>query len=246
MSIPIDPTPAPAVQRTLGILNLIFGGLLFVCGPCYGGSVLALPALMSFTQQQQAKVQERVEAERSAEIAALAEQEAKAETEEQKASLRAERIARENRPVPNVNPNTFDPKMMGLDDPRVRLHYGADAITCVILNLLFIISGVGLLRGASWGRALGVGTAWLKIIRLLVLTSSAIFIIQPVMSARMAQALKAAGPGAAAINPALAASGTQTTNTVMALVLLVGCLVYPIVLLVLLRRPTATTRPPGA
>jgi hypothetical protein len=176
------PRPKPGLVATIGVLNIVFGGLLLLCGPCPGLYMLALPSMMPILERQQDMVRQTLEKQKRNEIEALNQQEKTAQTEEEKERIRIERAAKEAEPVPI--PPTPDITRIGLNDIRVRLHYGLDVVTCMILNLAMLISGVGLVRWHRWGRGLGIAVAWLKIIRLIALTASMLVVVGPFMNAR--------------------------------------------------------------
>lgn len=193
--------PRPPLVKTIGVLNIVFGGLLMLCGPCPGLMTLALPSLMPMLEKQQQVVRDRLETNKRRELEALAQQEKTASTEEEKQRIRAEKAAKESEPIP-IAPSP-DMSQFGLDDVRVRLHYGLDAVSCLFFNLLMLISGFGIMRFARWGRSLGITIAWLKLIRLVALTLSMVFVVAPFMNpksasmmAQMAEQGAAAAPGA--------------------------------------------------
>ena len=60
--------------------------------------------------------------------------------------------------------------MFGLTDANVRLYVGVELISAVALNLLLIVTGVGLLMYKEWARTLAVLLSASKILRLIALS----------------------------------------------------------------------------
>ena len=93
----------------------------------------------------------------------------KEETEKAKEETTAvveERQTFENSPDPDLSAVT---DMMGwniMSDRRLAVYYFTEVVSGMILNIVMIISGIGLLSLADWGRRLAITTAWLKILRL--------------------------------------------------------------------------------
>jgi len=225
----------PGVVKTLGALNIVFGVGLMLCGTAFDAYFVALPSLMSTLERQQESVQDQFQQRRDAEIQALRVQEEKAETAEEKARARADRIAAESQPLPNPPMPMADLSMYGLDDPRVRTHYAVEGATCLLVNLLMLISGIGLLRLKNWGRRMAIQVAVLKVVRLVLLTGSLMFIVQPILDAKQAQA-QARQPDAGQLE----AMKTVRSFTSIFLILFLGVgSVYPALVILLLTRPGA-------
>src|SRR5688500_8225397 len=94
----MDPSPSekPAVPRpqpvkTIGILNIVFGGLLLVCIPCVAGYMAMVANMDTFMEMENREIQERFQERKKARLADLAKREEQAATDEQKAALRSER-----------------------------------------------------------------------------------------------------------------------------------------------------------
>lgn len=225
----------PGVVKTLGTLNIVFGvGLMLCCTTC-DAYLVAIPSLMSLVERQQQAVQEQLQARRDAEIQALRVQEEKAETAEEKAKARADRIATESLPLPNPPMAMVDVSAYGLDDPRVRIHYAVEGVTCLLVNMLLLISGIGLLRLKNWGRRMAIQVAVLKIVRLALLAASLLLIVQPITNAKLAQA-GARKPDAEQVE---AMKNLQSFTSILLIPYLGVGSVYPGVLICLLTRPGA-------
>ena len=93
----------------------------------------------------------------------------KEETEKAKEETTAaveERETLENSPDPDLSAVT---DMMGwniMSDRRLAVYYFTEVVSGMVLNIIMIISGIGLLRLTEWGRRLAITTAWLKILPL--------------------------------------------------------------------------------
>jgi hypothetical protein len=73
--------------------------------------------------------------------------------------------------------------MMGFNvfsDIRLAIYTFSELISGMILNVLMVISGVGLLRLAEWGRRLAISVAWLKIIRWVAMIVVTLVLILPI------------------------------------------------------------------
>jgi hypothetical protein len=243
----IVPSPRPA--KVIGILNIIFALIAMGMGLCCSVYTLVMPSMgpMIKAQQQQALAQQA--AIRRAALASLHAQEQAAETEEAKAQIRAKIGALEAAPL-QVQPE-IDIERLGLQDPRYLGHFGADLASNLILNLLMFLAGIGLIRLKEWGRTLGVWVAALKLVRLLALTASLIFMVVPFVTRRVGEfgaqveAQEAARKGQPAAGPPgppsreiaemLRALAGMATG--YAVGLLIFGSIYPAISLVVLTRP---------
>jgi hypothetical protein len=235
--------------KLIGVLNIVFGGLLMVCGTCFGLYILALPLMMPAFQSMQDSVKDRVEKQKQTEIAALEKRATNAETAVEKEEIRgeiAEVKAREvivqTTPLPDFND-------FGFTGVHFRLHYALEAATCLLLNMIMVVSGVGLVRFAEWGRRLGIWGAWLKIVRLGLLSVSLIVLSEtngPKLAKVFASAGATEGAAKAPQDAAADAQAEQDAKTTLRLVnwsyalgmLLIGS-IYPAVTIRVLTRPGA-------
>ena len=171
-----------SLTRTMGTLSIVFGSLLLLCGLCSGLYVSAIamagPAMKGANAQMQGEFQE----ERDKEIADLKAQEETAVDDAARDEIVKQRTELEAQPLPNMPDFS---KMYGMGDQRVATFMGIDIGTAVVLNILLLVSGIGLLGLNNWARQLGVLVAALKIFRLVVLYSVFVFAIVPIMIGQM-------------------------------------------------------------
>src|SRR5262249_43401668 len=122
--------------------------------------------------------------------------------------------------------------------------YLVDVVTGMILNVLLLISGIGLVRLKEWGRVTGLWVAAIKIARLVVIYSINIVVIVPIMTKQFADMFediaRAAPPGprgagAPAMTEVGPAMGTMMTAAAIG-IMIVGS-IYPAIVLWLLSRP---------
>jgi hypothetical protein len=245
---PASPNPSmasPGTIKTFGWLNIAFGAILTVCFTCGDGYLLIVPSALRMAEQQQKAVQAQQQAARDAEIRELQIQEDRAETPEAKAEIRTQRVALEAVPPPESPPSLSELfSSLGLDDPRVKAHYAADAVTGLLVNPLLIVAGVGLVRLKSWGRRMAIWVAGLKLARLALLGASMIFVVQPVTNGKLLQA----GPPGAPVGKDAAFMSMEWATGLISLIYIAVCAVYPIILLVFLTRPgakAAVAKPPA-
>ncbi len=237
-SPPIEPDSYTA--KTLGILNVVLrpGGLM-ACGVCQNFYAM-LPSLAGFAND--AVIQDQAKRGRGparpedpgVEGQGKGRRRESSERDEIKAdreALEAEAEVKPQRPTMLSAP--------GLKDPRFLGHFLVDLISNLALNLLLLISGVGLIFLRSWGRMLAVVVAWVKIVRLFVLAVSVTLVVAPfaatVLSAMekdMAAAAPKAPPG-----PSIAAAVSMGLTAAAWGMFVVGT-VYPAVLIWLLGRPS--------
>ncbi len=173
--------PNPQTPKTFGILNIVFGVLLFLWGL---GSLVITVYSSSFTQSIFANVDVQMQnqkAEREAKIKEIEKEEAAAKTAEEKAELKSRRDQLEK--VPN-----FDMKAMQdlniMSDRRVVIYTYIETVVGMVLNTLMIISGIGLLLLSEWARKLALGVAWIKLLRLVIMLVVTFALIVPITTQR--------------------------------------------------------------
>jgi hypothetical protein len=176
--------PNPQIPRTFGIMNLVFGILMFLVGAGYIAITIVAPSfqkqMVVTFEQQQAKSK----AEREAKVAELKAKEEAAKTEEEKDTLKDEREAAESNVEPDLSAMN---EMMGFNvfsDVRLAIYTFSELISGMILNVLMVISGVGLLGLAEWGRRLAITVAWLKIVRWVAMIVVTLVLIVPITAAK--------------------------------------------------------------
>jgi hypothetical protein len=249
--------PSPRILKVIGILNIVFGSALILFGLCMGLYLAALPVFGKAMTEIQKQAEAKAEASRKADLEAVDAEEKAAQTEEEKRALQEKRQMIEARKVA-VPITSMDFGKMGFSEPKVIGFYAADLLTAIVLDVLMIVAGVGLLQRRLWGLKLGLWTAGLKIVRLVVAQSVFALVIAPPLAEKMGRAVgtmivdqqKAAGGQAAAFDPALLVRTYLITFTMTAAATLVFGAIYPAISLWLLTRPGARAAcdemaPPG-
>jgi hypothetical protein len=255
------PKPKPAIPKTIGILNVVFGGLMLLCIPCMAAYIVALANMDTIVNEPIKQAEARQSAQRKQQFADLARREGEATTEEAKAAIRAQRKSLEAHRPPQVETVPMSNFMFkSFSNPRMIAYMSADWGTGLILNLLMLVAGIGLIRLRGWGRTLALGVAGIKIGRLALLTIALIIFVIPAQSkdteAGLVQILKESPPPGPQTQPieAMAADSARkmaTMQTVMGIGMLVLYSIYPALTLWLLNQPGAVaacrpTRPaPG-
>ncbi len=243
----VQPRPQPV--KTIGTLNIIFGVLLLVYGLCCGVYMAFLPFMGSMIETQQKLVSDQVKERKAQQLADLTKRQQEAESEAIKAQIQAEIVQVEQQTEP-VMPATMNFDMFGFKNPIVIGHYAIDILTGLILNVLMLISGIGLLRLREWARKLAIGIFSLKIIRLIVLTVSLIALVSPITTSGMAKAFQdadrqanqqaaAAGGPVAPAPPGEAAEMARSMTMMSALYGVGFCvagIIYPAIALFFLTR----------
>jgi hypothetical protein len=246
--------PNPGPPKTIGILYFIFGTLLLLYGLCQIGAVMILPGMSRWMLVQQKQAQAQMEAQQKqtidAEIAEL-ETKAKAEgaTDAEKEAIKAEIERLKQRPkVPMIN------TMMGLEiaqDKRVQVFNWLDMLTCLVVNVPLLVSGIALIQLREWGRKLALWTCGIKIARLAALGLFAIIAIVPMMTRRMTtemdkmgaqiQASRGGPGGGPPIQQQMrfvgGLMGAAMTGTYI--VIYAGGMIYPVIAIWALSRPRA-------
>jgi hypothetical protein len=235
--------PKTAIPKTIGILNIVFGSLLLLCAVCSALNLAIQPALGPMFAAQQQQFQQVQQADRQQKLDQLEKEEQAAKNKEEKAAVQARHKALKDQPLvkmPDMTKFTQDPTFQA---------YGiADAVTGLILNILLVVSGIGLLSLKEWARRLGLWVAALKIVFLFVLYGIFIVVVVPrvteaftsVFREMMDEMAKTAPPG----QPVPGKADLEQMGTILGLVYTGGAIVmiifgviYPVVMLVLLSRP---------
>jgi hypothetical protein len=234
-----DPSPSTYADsytpKTLGILNVVFALALMACGLCQNFYAM-LPSLMSYANDAMVRDEAKKAEARAQKIQELKAREASAaegpdrdQIQDERKALEAEAEVKPQRAAMLSAPGLMDPRFLG--------HFLVDLISNLVLNLLLLISGVGLIFLRSWGRTLAVVVAWTKIVRLFFLAVSMTLVVAPyattvlsTMEKEMAAAAPKAPPG-----PSIAAALGMYLTALAWGMFLVGS-VYPAVLIWLLGR----------
>lgn len=172
--------PNPQIPRTFGMMNIVFGILMFLVGAGYMAITIVAPTFQKQMVAQFEEQQSKSKAERVAKVAELKAKEEAAKTKEEKDALKDERETLELNAEPDLSGMN---ELMGwnvFSDIRLAIYSFSEMITGMILNVLMVISGVGLLGLAEWGRRLAISVAWLKIIRWIAMIVVALVLIVPI------------------------------------------------------------------
>ncbi|MBV8385056.1 MAG: hypothetical protein JOZ63_20895 [Planctomycetaceae bacterium] len=248
-------SPQPGLLRTIGILNFIFGGLLFACGlNCLGwfGPMLATLQLIRLDPEE---AQIHFDNFKRTMIATLRDREASA-TDAERTRIKKSRVELEAL-HPRIG-DQLDLKKINRGLRWLTWYLWADVVTGPILNLLMLASGIGLMQLKCWARTMGLWVAAAKLVRLAALTIFLVAMVIPRMS-KVADELMASDFGRVLITSALAQQGARQGGDVpvaqidpkdlvpimtgmsdIAAVLLLGFgAIYPVLTLVVLSRPAA-------
>ncbi|MBV8228408.1 MAG: hypothetical protein JO329_00360 [Planctomycetaceae bacterium] len=248
-------SPQPGLLRTIGILNFIFGGLLFACGlNCLGwfGPMLATLQLIRLDPEE---AQIHFDNFKRTMIATLRDREASA-TDAERTRIKKSRVELEAL-HPRIG-DQLDLKKINRGLRWLTWYLWADVVTGPILNLLMLASGIGLMQLKCWARTMGLWVAAAKLVRLAALTIFLVAMVIPRMS-KVADELMASDFGRVLITSALAQQGARQGGDVpvaqidpkdlvpimtgmsdIAAVLLLGFgAIYPALTLVVLSRPAA-------
>jgi hypothetical protein len=177
--------PSPQIPRTFGSLNIVFGAIMLLVGLGYAFWYFYAPTFSTQMQAQIEQQQAKRKAERAAELAKLKREEAAAKTEEEKKAAKEAREAFESVAEADVVDITDLTGVNVLTDRRVATFYWAEVSSGVLLNLLMIISGVGLVMLTEWGRKLALGVCCLKIVRWIFVLVATLVMVIPITSERM-------------------------------------------------------------
>jgi hypothetical protein len=241
----LERRPRTGIPKTIGVLNIVFGALLLLCGICFGLSLAMQLAMGPMFAGQQQQIQQMLEADRRQKLQELQDLEQAAQDEKEKAAIQARQKALQAQPIPKMPDMAKFTQDMGLQA------YGiADVVTGLILNILMVISGVGLVSLKEWGRRLGLCVAILKIVRLIALYSIFILVVVPnitktfmsMFQEMFEEMAKVAPPGQRV--PGAAEMGQMGTGlgimfTAYAIGMIILGVIYPIIVLILLSRPQA-------
>jgi hypothetical protein len=170
--------PTPQRAKLVGTLNIVFASLLLVYILFKIAFNLLTPMLMQMSGGMIKQVQTKVDQQRQDQVAELKKEAAEAKTAEEKTQAEERLRTLENSPkvtMPDMNKIT---NLLGT--PAYQAYTWTDMISGLALNLVMLISGIGLLQLKEWGRKMALSTFGLKIIRLFALALMAIIIIIPI------------------------------------------------------------------
>src|SRR5205823_4367591 len=129
---------------------------------------------------QREQMTQTLRAEHDAKLKKLQDDIDAADDEEEKAALQAKLKKEQALPVPTI-PDTS--KMVAA--PVIQAYMVTDAASGLLLNLLMLVSGIGLLALKGWGRVLALWVAGLKIVRLVALYGYCALAVAPVWAQQM-------------------------------------------------------------
>jgi hypothetical protein len=242
-----DVLPRPRIPTTVGILNLVFGSVLILGSLMMAAYSAVLPLTSRVMTETLKRAQADYEAKRQVELKGLEAAEKAAATASEKRAIEKQRKALAARPKMEL-PIGMDFEKMGLSGPRFAIYAVADSASALVLDILMLAAGIGLVRRQMWGVRLGLLSAGLKIVRLvLVYGYATVAIIPPIAQGSgrvafeaMAQQFKATGqafpPG---LNAVFFTRIYAITYTVMAVSMILFGSIYPAIVLWLLSRPGA-------
>jgi hypothetical protein len=204
------------------------------------------PTFTKRIMDQAAKQQAVQKEEREAKIAELKRQEEAAKTKEDKETLQIERENLEKNVEPDLGDLSEITGFTIFSDVRLTIFYFTEVIVAIVLNLLMLISGIGLLGLADWARKLAIGVSWAKIVRWLAMAIVTMVLVVPITTQKMQkffdkleqQTNAQAGRGATPFP--LAASMAQFTAVSTAVTLVfevIVCSIYPGLSIWYLTRP---------
>lgn len=253
---PTPPEPAqPGLAKTFGVLNALLGGLLFLCG---GGCLRAeLPFLLDNNPLQVAagQAEEVVEQMRRQLVIDLRASEGSTPAGPAREGIVKARTRIESQANDVAS---LDFAKVNADLPWVTRYLWADGLTGPPLNLALVAGGLGLAFRKNWGRVLSVWTAAAKVVRLTALAGLFAFAVVPhlgrtarefarseligVIVRGVFKAQEAVSPGKHSVTLLLSAEETirATQSACYGLAGLVLCFgaIYPVVLLIVLTRPS--------
>jgi hypothetical protein len=132
--------------------------------------------------------------------------------------------------------------MYGMNDPKVLRFTLIDAVTGLAVNAAMLASGIGLINLQRWGARLWTWTAWIKIVRLVVLWGFMyIIVVTPSLSENMGRSAVAMLNSQVGARRAPPLGELTKVYAVMNLIVGVGMVVfgsvYPAISLWILGRP---------
>lgn len=243
---PIGITPPNfRLARLVGIFNIIFATQILICGVVMAGYTLTLPLWGRVFTYITKQAEQQAAASKQARLEAVADQEKNAKTEQEKIEAAAKRLEIETRPNAGIPP-TVDFTKMGFTEPHFVAWTWAEVLSGLILNVMMLVSGIGLLTWRPWSRPLAVWTALLKIVRLVLLYGYFVLAIVPPLATRMGsvvvEMMTAQQPGFAmpgGTPPVELFVRIYTISySIMGVGIILGGIVYPVIVLWLLTRPS--------
>lgn len=227
-SIPAGPT-RPTSVTVVAILSIVFGVL---CS-CSALTTLATPMIMEVYARAMSATLERVRAAQAQELEELRVQRDAAEDPAELAQLEQRMRLLQAQELPD-----FDKLMAALSGPAMKSLSYFQGCAGFVIQILFIVAGIGMLRASRWSRGLCIGAASALIAVSIVATGLNYFVVMPQMMEAIDQFMDQAaalGGGPRVEMPGL----MMASSGVGALFGLVVTCVWPTAAIVLLTRPSA-------
>ena len=137
--------PNPQIPHTFGIMNLVFGILMFLVGAGYLAITIVAPSFQKQMMVQLEQQQAKNKAAHDAKVAELKAKEEAAKTKEEKDTLKDDREALESNVEPDLSAMNEMMNFNVFTDMRLAIYSFSEMIAGMILNVLMAIAGVGLL-----------------------------------------------------------------------------------------------------
>jgi uncharacterized protein YacL len=164
----------PTSVTAVAVINIILGVL---CG-CSSLSMMVTPAMMSMYQKVMSPMMKQItqqfEADKRREIARLRSERKEATTQEEREQIDAEIETWKSLKMPDMS--KF---YSAFTTPKVTTFYVAAGIVGCLINLLFLISGIGLFYVAEWARKMSITASVVCIVATLVSTVFNFIIVIP-------------------------------------------------------------------
>ncbi len=250
--------PQPGLLKTIGILNIVFGGFLLLFGlGCLNVTAPALVGGVPLRVEPDA-LQVVFDELRNVQIKFLTDQEKAAASDAERTRLKKERLELEAKHLRVKDEIDFPRINNELSLSRLGSYLWLDMLGGPVLNLLFVFSGIGLILRKNWARLVALAIAALKLVRLVALTALLVGSVIPHLSAafdsllatetgrqvitraiQRQQAQQGAPPGGPQPSPEEIAHAFRGVSTGFAIFFACFGSVYPLVVLILLTRPGA-------
>ncbi|MEX0936983.1 MAG: hypothetical protein WDZ59_03925 [Pirellulales bacterium] len=227
--------PNYTAAKVLGTLNIVFACVLLLCIGCYAIQIFSQAAMAPLMNEQFAEMNAQIERDRARRIEGFREQEESAETPEEAERIRQQREQFERMPTPDFSKMM---EMWQIKDPRVLGFFATEAGGGALLNVLMLVSGIGLVTLRPWGRTLAVWIAGLKVARLILSCMFVIFIVAPLMAESFGDMIVEMMPADEVAEHELNAMVRVYTWMISGSWIFIAVLgsVYPLVLLAMLNR----------
>ncbi|MDB5353215.1 MAG: hypothetical protein JWN86_4462 [Planctomycetota bacterium] len=233
--------PDVSTPRTYGIMNIVFASLLLLCNLGTAGWYLVAPTFKKGMEHAQAGLNAQIETSRKNKLDTLKRAVAAATAEPEKAKAQAAVAEFEALPKPPLNSMTMG--FSASEDRRIVAFNLFDIAIAMILNLVMLISGVGLLRLKEGGRRAAVFVAGTKLVKLAIFLIVSLAFLIPLQSKLMeaeiapvrAQIQGQPGGASAAFFMTPQVMAAISTSSVVLFVIIAA--IYPILVLVMLTKP---------